>query len=275
MATWEDGPEYAPLERPDGFSYPDVPPLEQAPRQQPVPTGAPLEQPQFRVATNPGPPLDSLVPTVTDRRDPNEPFNVLESTMTANTSAWAGAHWSQGQGNADAVSPQWGPPTPGIPAAQPGRDAIQLTHQHQAAQPGGFPAPGTVDWFAPPPAGSRPAAGVEPRMSIPQALTVGYILVLAVSVIYVLAPFTLVIGGILSRQVKVAQATVRKLAVGAISVWVLIVLITIIMVPLDFGSWWAHIGLAAAVVALVLLFASSIVVRGRQPDQNASRSNWG
>ena len=94
MATWEDGPEYAPLERPDAFADPSVATVGlAAPPPAPVPPPAPTERPAFADPGQPVPPLAALVPAPPARRDPNVPFDVAASLMTAETSAWASSHF--------------------------------------------------------------------------------------------------------------------------------------------------------------------------------------
>ena len=94
MATWEDGPEYAPLERPDAFADPSVATVGlEAPPPAPVPPPAPTERPAFADPGQPVPPLAALVPAPPAQRDPNVPFDVAASLMTAETSAWASSHF--------------------------------------------------------------------------------------------------------------------------------------------------------------------------------------
>ncbi|HEY5784754.1 MAG TPA: hypothetical protein VIT65_08250 [Microlunatus sp.] len=106
MATWEDGPEYAPLERPDAFVDPSVATvgLEAPPPTPPVPP-APTERPAFADPEQPAPALASLVPPPPAQRDPNLPFDVAASVMTAETSAWASAHFPTAPAGPTAAGP--------------------------------------------------------------------------------------------------------------------------------------------------------------------------
>ncbi|HYI52434.1 MAG TPA: hypothetical protein VEX57_00600 [Microlunatus sp.] len=123
MATWEDGPEYAPLERPDAFADPSVATvgLEAPPSAPPTPP-APIERPDaFADPGQPVPPLAALVPEPPAQRDPKVPFDVAASVMTSETSAWASAHFPSAPAGPTAA----GRPT-GQPAAHPGTtDATQ------------------------------------------------------------------------------------------------------------------------------------------------------
>ncbi|HEY5980803.1 MAG TPA: hypothetical protein VIT41_14350 [Microlunatus sp.] len=111
MATWEDGPEYAPLERPDAFADPAAATvgLEAPPAAPPTPP-APTERPAFVDPDQPVAPLAALAPEPPAQRDPNVPFDVAASLMTAETSAWASAHLPP---------PASGPPAPGPQAPGP------------------------------------------------------------------------------------------------------------------------------------------------------------
>ena len=94
MATWEDGPEYAPLVRPDAFSEPTISPLSvRAPVEQPA-AAAPKERPAFADPADPVAPLESLVPPIEAPRDPAEPFDVVTTALTSADSAWGAAHWA-------------------------------------------------------------------------------------------------------------------------------------------------------------------------------------
>ena len=132
MATWEDGPEYAPYERPDEFADPSAATVGlEAPPAVPPPPPAPLERPVFDDPGQPVPPLATLVPPPPAERDPHQPFDVASSLVTAESSAWASTHW--------AAPPSSGPaPTvPGQPAPTvPGRPATPASGQAAPYAPG-------------------------------------------------------------------------------------------------------------------------------------------
>jgi len=87
MATWRDGPRYAPLERPAGFAEPSEA-VSLAP-------ATPLAAPAAVMPDNP--PADfhqdatvalaDIVPVPADLRDPHQPFDTVSSIMTAGTTA--------------------------------------------------------------------------------------------------------------------------------------------------------------------------------------------
>ncbi|HEU5484076.1 MAG TPA: hypothetical protein VFU98_04145 [Microlunatus sp.] len=123
MATWEDGPEYAPLQRPDAFAEPDVATSGlQSPPPPPILPPAPAERPVFDDPTQPVPPLHTLVPAPPAGRDPEQPFDVVASLMTSESSAWASAHWTGRQSGSPAGAPTEAPAaaTPAMPYANGG-----------------------------------------------------------------------------------------------------------------------------------------------------------
>ncbi|SER22584.1 hypothetical protein [Microlunatus flavus] len=190
MATWEDGPEYAPLERPQYFADAPVPPLEQAPPPGRPADGLPAVRPRFDQPSAPVAPLADLVPQPPDERDPSQPFDVVTATLTSE-SLWTSAPGAWGSSAPEAAAPTattlpTAPTvTPGHPSTAPTALAAPPTAapnpaaaapwpvlepppgpagfppaDPQATQPGAFPhaaprgpypEPGTPGWFAPPP----------------------------------------------------------------------------------------------------------------------------
>ncbi len=95
MATWEDGPEYAPLVRPDAFTEPTISPLSSAPPVEQLAAAVPNERPAFADPRESVAPLESLVPPIEAPRDPAEPFDVVTTALTSADSAWGAAHWAR------------------------------------------------------------------------------------------------------------------------------------------------------------------------------------
>lgn len=140
MADWQDGAEYAPAERPDGFATPRTAALSAAP---PVPhpaEGLPLQAPDaFQPSPLPTPPLSALVPSSGPSRDPRQAF---DSGMTITEgSAWGSAH--SGPGGAVQVRD---PKQPIITSSSFG----SVTGGHGAGGHGSGAAPVPVSQFAPP-----------------------------------------------------------------------------------------------------------------------------
>jgi hypothetical protein len=168
MATWEDGPEYAPLERPDAFAGPsDATPELETPPPPPVTPPAPVERPAFADPTQAVPPLATLIPAPPAQRDPSQPFDVVSSVMTAESSAWAAAHWAPPQSAPSAPpSPQpglFGPPSPhpnpyvshSYPPSGPQTNGGSSPIGSGQAGPPTYPAPNGRPGF-PPPTGALP-----------------------------------------------------------------------------------------------------------------------
>lgn len=291
MATWEDGPEYAPAVRPDEFAVPDAPPLEEAPPALQPAAGAPVDRPQFGPPKAPVAPLETLVPVPADQRDPSRAFDVVSSTLTTG-GPWGGVHGSQ------PTAPAWPAPEaeafPGsaalasasaLPAATPfpssgfpssgfpssGFPTSGLPAPQLPVASGGFPAPGTPEWFGPGPYGEhRPPARSDAR-AVLAAATPGLLIVLAIAVLFkVLAPVLLVVAFVLCRRVKVGGAGVRRgfaVALGSVGGFAVLGLFTN---PLGFGDWWSFLGVWSEIASLAMLVVTVLVVRqalrqGEQP----------
>ena len=117
MATWEDGPEYAPLVRPREFAPAPDSELDTAPIQSQPAWSAPAQRP-LQYQQRDLPPLSTLIPNPGPQRDASQPFDVVASNMTgmgalsgqalpsdaplaaplaqpqSMATAWNGAHWS-------------------------------------------------------------------------------------------------------------------------------------------------------------------------------------
>ena len=279
MATWEDGPEYAPIERPTDFADAGAPPLSVAPPAIQMAAYAPKNRPSFDQPPAPVAPLESLVPKPAEIRDPEVPFAVVSAAMTSD-SAWGAVHW--------------GPPTT-PPASPPGRTtgplggppALPVSSDPWSQHTGGpppdsrFPAPGTPAWFGPGPYGEQPAPpgrlGVK---AVWDAAMPGLCIVLAVGgLVYVLAPILYAIAFGLSGRVKVARQQVRSaFAVGSVFLGLIAVIATLTN-DFGFGEWWATVGAWSLVACWALLLTTLILVyralRAGERPEPAYRSPWG
>ena len=297
MATWEDGPEYAPVERPAEFARPEVAPLSIAPPAQQMAAYAPKERPAFDDPPAPVAPLETLLPIVEETRDPQLPFAVVSSTMTSD-SAWgvaalgtterpAGHSPDRPAGHPAAhrsEPPGAGRPVP--PHAIVGRPApnepLEIHSAPPANGPNGYPVPGTPDWFAPPAYGERPPPpGEIGAKAVLDAATPGLCICLTIGgLIYVLAPVLLAVAFGLSGRVKVARRQVRQ--AFAIGLAVLILIGTVAALTNDgsgFAAWWTVLGGWALVICWgVLLTTLLLVYRGLRtegPPPPPIRSTWG
>lgn len=295
MATWEDGPEYAPYERPDDFVVPSQPPLAMPRPYEQQARLAPIERPAFADPPVPVAPLATLVPVAEERRDPSIPFEVAASTMTANeSSAWGAVHWNAPSGPpilAAPLSQQQQPlPSSALPgqghwnpnqAGQwPAPDLPLVPRTGPAPAAPGFPAPGTVGWFAPPPPGAQPlATGSVGLKEVIAATTPGVIICLLIgAVIYILSPVTLVVAAVLVRRVRVEAGLVRLMIGVGLGIVVLVTVVSTLSVTFGFSDWWDGIAWAGMFVSWALVVAIPLVVlralrRGDLPMP--PRSNWG
>lgn len=292
MATWEDGPEYAPTQRPDGFQVPEVAPLDEAPPRHHLSAGAPLARPHFSQPQEPVNSLATLVPAPASTRNPNEPFDVASATMTSTDSAWGAAHWSPPTGPPVAPAQNWGPPTsepagvpaplahgsyPAAPAGPDPNAPIHLAGQAPPPPAGGFPAPGTPQWFAPtgPPSGqpASPAASLDVKRLF-TTLTPALVIVLVLGTLFAtLAPVFLWVGFGLSTRIRVATDTVRKVFIGAAIFWgVAGPLLGLVQQPGSFSGWYDWVGGAAQIACLAALLGTALVIylqftRGMGPQR--------
>lgn len=286
MATWEDGPEYAPVERPAEFTTPAAHPLEVVPPEPQQAALAPKARPAFDGPSAAVAPLQDLVPAVAGLRDPARPFDVVASTVTSMDSAWGSAH-SNGPGLASGAagdggpapsvalpaqpypvpppypapqaypqaypSPQAYPPPTGTP--WPGPSSPPPLAGYPPPAPGAYPSPGTPQWFGPGPAGGqapRPDGRVDVRAVI-AAATPGLLVPLLVGgVLSVFAPIMLVLAFVLSGRVRVAAPVRRVLLV---SLWIagFFALGGFAVGRFWFVDWWDYLGDACRVVCWIVL----------------------
>jgi hypothetical protein len=290
MATWEDGPEYAPIERPADFADAGAPPLPVAPPAIQMAAQTPKERPLFNQPPVPVAPLERLVPTPAETRDPEVPFAVASAAMTSD-SAWGALHWGP-----PTTPPVASLPGPGTgPVADP---ALPITSDpwSRHLHPDGsgplvpttvpppdsrFPAPGTPAWFGPGPYGEQPAPpGRVSAKTVWDAAMPGLCIVLAVGgLIYVLAPIFYAIAFGLSGRVKVARPQVRgAFAVGSVFLGLIAVIATLTN-EFGFGQWWAIVGAWSLVACWALLLTTLILVyralRAGERPEPTYRSTWG
>lgn len=258
MASWRDGPEYAPLERPAGFAMPRVEPLEVAPPAVSPAAGAPVMRPQFTEPQWPVPELAALAPAADPTRDGRIPFSVASMTMTQQTSAWGAAHSSvlQPPGSVTAAG--------GFDPTRPFRVAGA---DPRAALPGGFAPPsGTpVGQSAPP---SAPPQGVSFRQAGPigvadvwRELTPGVVIGLGIGCFL---PFlSLVVYGIafaFATRVRIQKALIRYVFIGGSSLLGLVAAIALFTGEGGFADWWMALGWWALVVCWLTLATCVLIV---------------
>lgn len=193
MASWQDGPEYAPSARPSAFVMPDAEPLriDPAPARpaEPVPT----DEPRFTAPEQDQPALAALAPSAAPGRNPNLPFVSQSTPLTSTEPRLPTQPFGVGGGP---ISGYLAPPIPQAPVH---------------VNPAPFAAPGTPAWFAPPGA----AAPSEPRRvgarQLLAGITPGVAITLAIGMLFSwAAPFTLVIAFVLSSRIGYRREAVHR-----------------------------------------------------------------
>lgn len=212
MATWRDGAEYAPTERPEGFAAPSVDPF---PPDSPWRTDTPGAVTAPRGFDEPpAPPLAELAVQEGARRDPRDAFAVSSMTLTSGARAVGGRDPREpfATSTPSPLGPAWTstegsqlPPPAGPRLAPPGAP-LPAPGQPQRTAPGaGWPAPSM-----PAPAPRRSA---QPTRTQGQLLLVAAGLSLLAFLVPVAAPFLLVVSGILG---------IRTVAItGRAGIWAL------------------------------------------------------
>lgn len=193
MASWQDGPEYAPLARPAAFVMPDAEPLQIDPAPARPAEPVPADEPRFAAPAQDQPALAALAPSAAPGRNPNLPF-VSQSTPLTSTEARL-------------------PTQPfGVVGAQiSGYLAPPVAQAPLHVNPAPFAAPGTPAWFAPPGA----AAPREPRRvgarQLLAGVTPGVAITMAIGMLFSwAAPFTLVIAFVLSSRIGYRREAVHR-----------------------------------------------------------------
>jgi hypothetical protein len=145
--------------------------------------------------------------------------------------------------------------------------------------PGGYPAPGTPAWFAPPPAyGEQPSGGRVDAKRVIEAATPGLCICLAIGgLIYVLAPIMVVVALALSGRVRVGQPAVRYAFRAAA---ILVGLIAVLGLGSDAAlasGWWSYVGLWSLIVCWTLLVVLLVLVWRTlsRPAAPPGRPPWG
>ncbi len=150
MATWKDGPEYAPVERPFGFAQPDAAPLPHGAPPPPLPASPNGTPPQDMQEPTNAIPLAKLEPAQEESRDPKIPFAVAQTVANSalvqapepsevqapDPSAWGAVRRAPSFPPPDQMPPV-NPQMPGTPwpaqQSQPSGQAMQHGLPQQAA----------------------------------------------------------------------------------------------------------------------------------------------
>ncbi|TDT32446.1 hypothetical protein CLV29_0020 [Naumannella halotolerans] len=282
MATWEDGPEYAPSERPGRFEAPAAAPLSRAePDADPVPaaTEVPAGQPHYGAPE--APPLEVLGLLTEPGRDPGQPYRTERAALTAFA--------DDSPRRAQEAAP--GTPFDTAPATEPGFDPRLPMREVLAAPapdfpppqgppvpadrgvpPAGFPQPGTPQWFGPSsgPPPSLPAPGFG---EVLRALTPAVVIFLLLGGL--IRPLSLpffVIAMFCSVRIRYRRRLVRNVFLGALGAGLTLSLLLLALSSSTFGGWWTDMSSVLLVTSWVVLVVLGFVQaralqRGERPDQ--------
>lgn len=248
MATWLDGPEYAPTARPREFAAPHVPPLDTAPPRPQPSAELPRAMPQFQARAQQRE-LATHGPPEPPGRDPQEAFAVAGSSLT---------DFSGGSEPRD----------PTQPLNEAGAVAIDRGHQVSAW---GAAHRSPHDWPPPAPMPARaPDAGFT---AVLKAATPGVLIPLLIGgLIVAIAPVALLVAAGFSTRVRQARTAVRGLLVAAAAVLVAWFLITLLFNGLQLGAAWQATLWPATGLSWVGLIGTLAVVarslgRGEAPER--------
>lgn len=260
MASWEDGPEYAPTQRPAAFESPHAAPLQVAPKEPSLADGAPPQRPtDFAQPTTPAPDLASLVPSNDVTRDATKPFEVASMTLTQEASAWGAAHSSTLDPQAPA-STGFDPSRPITTSSQrvPGVASFAPPTSAPVSIAPGQSAPGTSapGAYYPPPAPSGPVGiraiwdGLTPGVAI--SLLIGGVIPPLSFVTYFVA------FGFSFRVMPGARGVRTTFTVGLIVIGFGAIL-SILGAP-GFAEWWSRVGWWSLWTSWATLIVAGIMV---------------
>jgi hypothetical protein len=258
MATWQDGPEYAPAERPAAFVIPPAAPLAapaSAVTATPAAPSLPGGEPSFTPPTESQPELTALVPSGAPGRNPKIPFEVSAAAVT--TGSWSSGASAEG---ADRPPTQPftapGPPLTGYLPAQP---AVQPNAQ---VNPAPFPTPNTPQWFAPPPETRVPAP--PPPVSISQiwrAATPGVLIPLVIGMFFSwLSILMLAISFALSARIAYRRDAIRRVYTVALVVLGVIGAGSILSGGYDSDQLFEALSGGAQLACIILPFVVGLIV---------------
>lgn len=268
MASWQDGPEYAPTERPAAFVTPPLPPLT-APAP-PAPVAAPVEpgvEPSFVPAAVPQPDLATLVPDAAPGRNPNVAFEVTAAAITAGGTMPAGPGQAGGRLPTQPFT-SGGPPLTGY---LPVQAAVQPNAQ---VNPAPFPAPNTPQWFAPPPESRVPVA--PPTVTVTQiwlGATPAVMITLILGALFSwLSILMLALSFALSARIGYRRAAVRR-SYSAALIWTGVVgLLSLVSGNYDADTLFSALSGGAQFVCWILPIVIGLIVgaairAGERPDR--------
>jgi len=272
MASWQDGPEYAPQERPAAFVVPPAPPLIDPTPAPGAPTAPPDGEPSFSPPAAAQPDLAALVPSAAPGRNPNLPFEVLTATLT-NAGSW-------GSGPASAGQPELAQRLPTQPFNAPGPPLhaylpVQPTLTPNApVNPAPFPSPGTPQWFAPPPDSRVPVAPAAVTIGqIWTATTAGVMVPLIIGALFNwFSILMLALSFALSARIAYRHDAVRRSYIGALIIVGVVGIMSMLSVGYSSDLLFQSLSDGSQLACFVLVFVIGLIVgaalrAGERPDR--------
>lgn len=246
MASWTDGPEYAPSARPAAF----VAPVAEALAGEPPPSvidALPSEEPSFVPPQEPAPDLRELVPSAAPGRNPNLPFESMTTPIAA-------APETATERRPDQPFNAPGPPLTGYLPVQP------VMQPNTQVNPAPFPAPGTPGWFAPPP--GQPVIPAPSSVDLPQIwrATTNWVMVPLLLAMFIvpIAPVALIVAWLSTVQIRYRRVAIRRAYLIAL---ILIGGISLVSVLADQSiNLWDPLTVTSCIAAWVLVFVTPGIV---------------
>ena len=255
MASWTDGPEYAPTVRPTAFVAPVADAL---PNPEPAAAPAadlPLSEPTFQPPASPAPDLRELVPSAAPGRNPNLPFESLTTPLTevAEPAQIRDPHRPFAEP---------GPPMNASPAAPVAQAPAQVN-------PPPFAAPGAPSWPAVPGQPYPPAPSVTLGQMWKTATNWVMVPALIGMFIAPVAPVAFLVAAVSTSQILYRRKAVRR-------AWLIIGIVVLVLTVLavfadpftdfyDVLGWSALVGCWIAAIASLAIVGSALR-NGEPPD---------
>lgn len=273
MATWQDGPEYAPQERPAAFVVPVAPPLVDPTPAPDVAAAPPTGEPLFTPPSASQPDLAALVPSAAPGRNPNLPFEVVTTTVTS-AGGWAtGPPTAGDQAVAERMPTQpFNGPGPSLSGYLPVQPTVTPNAQ---VNPAPFPAPGTPQWFAPPSESRVPDA--PPTVTVAQiwnAATAGVMVPLIIGALFNwFSILMLALSFALSARIAYRHDAVRRSYIGALIVVGMLGMMSMLSVGYSSDLLFQNLSDGSQFACLVLFFVIGLIVgaalrAGERPDRS-------
>lgn len=255
MASWTDGPEYAPTVRPSAFMAPVAEALPNPEPRSELTPDLPAGEPSFQPPATPAPDLRELVPSAAPGRNPNLPFESLTTPLT------------EVEESSEVRDPRSPFADPGPPLS--GYLAAPVTQAPAQVNPPPFPAPGAPQWPGAPGLPYQP----PPSVALGQIwkTTTNWVMIPALVGMFLapVSPVAFLVAAVSTSQILYRRKAVRRawVIIGA----VILALAVLVVFADPFTDFYDVLGWFALVGCWVGAFASLAIVgsalrNGEPPD---------